>query len=1407
MAKLPKWKDDPVVKEPPWTNDPIVEIGLLEEKPTPPAKSIEEQVKQEYSTAAQQGISLDEARATVDFGAKEEPIGFWEAARQDWATKLPFSPIGAMDTMRVFMAMKRLDEENYELYSAREAQYVSPFGYTRYITPENLRDEDSKILTQYIEKITERERRGYSGWGWAGAVGSQMPAWMIEFFLTGGLKKVGSEPAKAFIRKHLKSRMAAGIAGWVSGATVRTTLGMPHRTVEAVLRRRLTDDPENWATSISLGWGEVFIEALSEEAGATMVKGAKAAGAGIISKLPFGKKFLGALQASWMSLSPDNTAANFVKRIFGTKGIFSPAGFDGVVGEVGEERLATLLHGLVGTEDFGAGKEAGPLARIIAGFKQDWENKYVELGVFGTIGGGQAALQQLMTAPEAPEPAPAAITPTEPTPIVPEAKPAPKAEVGKIRITDRIDRIEGVEKTFWKKGELTVYYDESVPKDAINVRVQKELADRGLRDSIKTIKLLSTEKGTFEPTSTPPVTKPAVAPEAKPEGLMERPLYELAEGEEVISKETREALKDRGYTVEEIVRLSPEEARSFAEGVVPEGRPAPTKIMSFKEWQKYKNPFFYGATNAEEYGTLENQRRNYRWYVEETERLEGKPALTVEVPPAPLAEPAGEVADYEETRKTLLGELKTVKKIRRAEREPAVARLRKRQVAKATAMKKRLIKQGVPIEEATRRSKAGFKDVAEVPEYAPPDLSVEQWRALSTKASEVYPDPTHAFENRQAQDALDKLQRGEIITDAEILLLREIVGEEVADQLADVMRRIRTTEAQKAQRKWDIVRDIIQFLKTPANYDVQFARQAFSFMLMSPVKYVRGVGRNVAGYLSKDYGEGLIRAVKENPNHRDARAHGVPFRDVGMGVEKTARLEQFRGDLPYRMAKWGKYRGPVLYRLTQPFRAWGRVLLASERGAVAAINADLQERWNKRIKKRWSRMAEEAQKLSGDEKADLIDWIEKEKVHFARTVAAAMKILVARSSTGKQLQAAANHLLWSPSFTGSRYVRPYRVLVSSGSRAYAASIIASNIGATFLVGSLMALVCNLFRDEDDQVKVELDPRSSSWNRFKVGDTWFDIGMGESQHYRFLAQFITGEVKKQSGRKVEVPRWSTIKRLVENKETALIGVIHEIATGYDLFGDPAFELPELEKLRDEGTVTAEAYADLIQKSKEYPAAEKSLITARYISEHILPFFVESFTEAAIMDGWPQATAAGAVEVFAAQASSYKTRAKTELEVMQDELARTRHGRDWMEISLPQKINITEDVHGLKEKMVQVRKERLAGEPYIQQFPTKKQAEVRERMQKAMPPAIKRKLKDLGIEVGGVGRRILDFYLNEKEFEQYISEAEKQIKTDLREHFASPGYRAESKFERREDTIKVIDNAKKTVLERLKSEWGV
>lgn len=318
---------------------------------------------------------------------KKRPIGFVEGVTEDALYKVPFvgAAIQGTDLLRLKMAGVRLNDSEFDWDRAAQTETLRERRKRslKSWTAETLKQRDEKLVVDYIETMSERAERGMNVWGKIGSGLSTLPGWMIEFAMTAGLAQAGSVPVKKFLQTHMKTKLLAKTAGWISGSVARTTVGMPHRVFANTMQRSLEND-EGWATSIAKGWGQTMIEVTSETAGEGIVGGAKWVMGGVINKLSFGKKFLSALQKSWTKLSPDNTAAKFAKRV-ATKG-----GYNGLIGEFGEERLASLMHAVAGTETFGLPKGASIEDRLIAAVKQDLDasnlvSEAVVLSVPGAI--------------------------------------------------------------------------------------------------------------------------------------------------------------------------------------------------------------------------------------------------------------------------------------------------------------------------------------------------------------------------------------------------------------------------------------------------------------------------------------------------------------------------------------------------------------------------------------------------------------------------------------------------------------------------------------------------------------------------------------------------------------------------------------------------------------------------------------------------------------------------------------------------------------------------------------------------------------------------------------------------------------------------------------------------------------
>lgn len=175
---------------------------------------------------------------------KQKPIGFIEGLTEDIEQKFPFSPVGALELADLMLASKRLSKEDYKI-----SPIYHPAGHVRTIgawappmqpdwTPERQKEQDIRVVNDYFDKLAEREKRGYTTAGKIGAGISILPAWMIEFAATGGLKKIASKGAQELVEKKIKSQVAKRAAGWAAGAAART-VGMPHRIAEQVLKRKM----------------------------------------------------------------------------------------------------------------------------------------------------------------------------------------------------------------------------------------------------------------------------------------------------------------------------------------------------------------------------------------------------------------------------------------------------------------------------------------------------------------------------------------------------------------------------------------------------------------------------------------------------------------------------------------------------------------------------------------------------------------------------------------------------------------------------------------------------------------------------------------------------------------------------------------------------------------------------------------------------------------------------------------------------------------------------------------------------------------------------------------------------------------------------------------------------------------
>jgi len=311
------------------------------------------------------------------------PIGYFESAQR--VDKTEMIPVwGAVEGMSRSIGLKnaadRIRADNYEFAPGKKAQ-------------------DLDQVNKYLFKLAEEQVRTVTIGGKIIAGASELPAYMAEFLATGGIAALGRKGVKTAVKHTAKNGLrgvvksaikknAMRVAGASAGAVTRTTIGMPHRVIEQYQERQLNSQlaltdkgftflesaQEKPFISFMKAYGDIVIENLSEVAGPALTAGAKKIIPAKMSKV---------LAAAWKKLHPNKAVTK----------LFTKAGYNGFVEELGEERLGDLLRAVTGVEDFGAGDGANVLDRVFASIPNS-EEFMVEAGILAIPGAARATGSQ-----------------------------------------------------------------------------------------------------------------------------------------------------------------------------------------------------------------------------------------------------------------------------------------------------------------------------------------------------------------------------------------------------------------------------------------------------------------------------------------------------------------------------------------------------------------------------------------------------------------------------------------------------------------------------------------------------------------------------------------------------------------------------------------------------------------------------------------------------------------------------------------------------------------------------------------------------------------------------------------------------------------------------------------------------
>jgi hypothetical protein len=452
----------------------------------------------------------------------------------------------------------------------------------------------------------------------------------------------------------------------------------------------------------------------------------------------------------------------------------------------------------------------------------------------------------------------------------------------------------------------------------------------------------------------------------------------------------------------------------------------------------------------------------------------------------------------------------------------------------------------------------------------------------------------------------------------------------------------------------------------------------------------------------------VFKEIKKSPGYREAEKLGYNF--VGDTGYSSKRLEYYSLGLTERLLT-SKYR---------PIRAWGRLLEASERGAVAGINT--------------------MQKGLYDIAAKNVNSIPnltaaQRKLYMrnrAKTANTFMKIL--RVPPGKEykglrrLQQVGNYLLFSPSMTVSRPLSIKALVANKGSRLYAADVIARNIASIYAVTSIPAIIGHQQRLQDPSkepdLNGELNVLDGNWGKIRWGETIFDFSGGDAPFYRTLArigvsaymkgrELATGQATTEAfGRRVP-DAGETLKRYVETRETAALGFAETMLTGKDWMGKP---IP-----RWKATVKA-----------------------------LTPEVIEAVVEAGMADGLWGSLAGFAGATTSVGVSTYPVKAATTRSKFKDILAQANYdGRSWDELSERDQMKLRSKHKNQFDVLNELVRKESVKEPR-EEISKVEEIKSGKRISNMLSPESQALVDDIKI---GVSRRPKNFYLNDERYNRY------------------------------------------------------
>lgn len=259
------------------------------------------------------------------------------------------NPVGFWDSFKLVLPGVTAVKEGVETYGIYNLGKKLEAG-------ESLTDAEQNRLNEFVDGYLEESLRGRTIGGYIAYGLSEMPAFAAEFALSGGVGKAASMAAVKGAKKYTTAKVASMAAAGASQVAARSLVFAP-RVGEMYAERRVADSmtitdkgelilkesQESPAKSALLAYGYTGAEVASEMMGGAIgkylldpVRGVlKTPLVAAINKLPVGLK--STMYQAYKKINPSAEVSR----------VFTAAGWNGMLEEMGEERVSAVMQGFI----------------------------------------------------------------------------------------------------------------------------------------------------------------------------------------------------------------------------------------------------------------------------------------------------------------------------------------------------------------------------------------------------------------------------------------------------------------------------------------------------------------------------------------------------------------------------------------------------------------------------------------------------------------------------------------------------------------------------------------------------------------------------------------------------------------------------------------------------------------------------------------------------------------------------------------------------------------------------------------------------------------------------------------------------------------------------------------------------